>query len=81
MPLWSMKSKRDQALKMAVWDSVITVEDHLVDAGFGSWLRESLQDAPNLMVRMSVRALDAGVCGMVGSQSSLNAAGGLSTPT
>lgn len=81
MPLWSMKSKRYQALEMDSWDSVITVEDHLADAGFGSWLSESLQDAPHLMVRLSVRALDAGVSGMVGSQSTLNAAGGLSAPT
>jgi transketolase len=81
MPLWSMKSKREQAFEMAPWDSVMTVEDHLADAGFGSWLRESLQDAPHLMVRLSVRALDAGVSGMVGSQGTLNTAGGLSAPT
>lgn len=80
MPLWSMKSKPGQASEVAAWDTVVTIEDHLVDAGFGSWLRESLEGAPHLMNRVSVRALNAGVSGMVGSQGTLNALGGLSAP-
>ena len=80
MPLWGMKTKRDQATFVAGWDSVVTIEDHLADAGFGSWLRESLEGSLHLMRTVSVRALNADVSGMVGSQSTLNALGGLSAP-
>lgn len=80
MPLWSMKAKRDQATFVAAWDSVVTIEDHLADAGFGSWLRESLEGSSHLMGTVSVRALNADVSGMVGSQGALNALGGLSAP-
>lgn len=77
LPLWSMAAKDLQADQMAKWESVVTVEDHLADCGFGSWLRESLEDAPHLMPRISTRALNSRVCGMVGTQSVLNEAGGL----
>jgi transketolase len=77
MPLWGMKVKPLQTDQVALWESIVTVEDHLADCGFGSWLRESLEAAPQLMPRISVRALNSGICGMVGKQSVLNAAGGL----
>lgn len=77
LPLWGMAVKHLQTDQVTSWESVITVEDHLADCGFGSWLRESLESAPQLMPRVSVRALNSKVCGMVGKQSVLNAAGGL----
>lgn len=78
MPLWSMMTKPEQAEIVAGWTSIVTVEDHLADAGFGSWLRESLEEKPQYMSRVSVRALNPNVCGMVGAQGTLNALGGLS---
>lgn len=80
MPLWSMASKAAQAEQLARWDGVTTLEDHLADAGFGSWLRESLESAPHLMPRVSVKALDPKVCGLVGTQATLNRLGGLAVP-
>lgn len=77
MPLWSMASKPAQAKQVAEREAVITVEDHLADGGFGSWLRESLEGSRHLMSRVSVRALDSRVCGMVGKQTTLNEAGGI----
>lgn len=77
LPLWSMAAKRCQLEQVARWEKLVTVEDHLADGGFGSWLRESLEAAPDVMSRVSVRALDAVVCGMVGGQETLNEAGGL----
>ena len=53
------------------------MEDHLADCGFGSWMAESLMGQGSLAARLQVRALDPKVCGMVGSQAALNAAGGL----
>lgn len=78
MPLWGMECKAGQAAQVAAWDEVVTVEDHLLDGGFGSWLREavSLED-PALGARVRCMALDAKVCGLVGSQRNLMAAGGL----
>jgi transketolase len=81
MPLWSMSSKALQAEQMSAWKSVVTIEDHLADGGFGSWLRESLEGAPKLMSRVSVRALNSKVCGLVGTQNTLNELGGLTLST
>jgi transketolase len=75
MPLWSMASKPSQVKQVSEWARVVTVEDHLADGGFGSWLRESLESAPQMMSRITVRALNSKVCGMVGKQATLNAAG------
>lgn len=77
MPLWGMDSKACQPAQVANWQEIITVEDHLNDAGFGSWLMESLDAEPALRMRLSRKALDARVCGMVGSQAALNRLGGL----
>lgn len=77
IPLWGMAAKIQQAEQVEIWDSIVTVEDHLVDCGFGSWMRESVGNSPVLITRISVRSLHSRVCGMVGKQSVLNEAGGL----
>jgi transketolase len=77
MPLWGMAVKHRQAEQVSFWKSVVTIEDHLADCGFGSWLRESLENHPDFMRKVLVKALDAKICGMVGSQNSLNKLGGL----
>ena len=78
MPLWSMKSKDLQAQQVEDFASVLTVEDHLMDGGFGSWLMEANALYPHLLVRIKIKALDSRICGMVGEQSLLNREGGLS---
>ena len=77
MPLWSMKTKPMQALQLDEFSAVLTVEDHLIDGGFGSWLMESVCIRQELLPRIKIKALDSKVCGMVGKQSTLNAEGGL----
>jgi transketolase len=77
MPLWSMATKPLQAEQLAGWKSVVTIEDHLADCGFGSWLRESLENNGQFMSRVSVKALNSKVCGMVGTQHMLNKLGGI----
>ncbi|MCD2476196.1 hypothetical protein LRN56_15490, partial [Staphylococcus aureus] len=72
-----MAAKPLQAAQVDAWQQVITVEDHLEDAGFGAWLLESLDRVPTLRSRLVRKALDARVCGMVGSQATLNRLGGL----
>jgi transketolase len=77
MPLWSMKTKGAQAQQVEAFESIITVEDHLMDGGFGSWLLESTSIRPELLARIKIKSLDAKVCGMVAKQSTMNAQGGL----
>lgn len=76
LPLWGMACKANQEKQIADWSEVVTVEDHLVDAGFGSWMFESVFGT-KFTNRLKVRGLDSKICGMVGKQSTLNALGGL----
>ncbi len=77
MPLWSMTDKEAQAGQVEDYATVVTVEDHLMDAGFGSWLLEATSIDPNMSTRIKIKALDSNVCGMVGKQTTLNHEGGL----
>ncbi len=77
MPLWSMENKAAQVAALHKLDEVLTLEDHLQDGGFGSWLLEAraLDQAIKCIVRPV--ALNSEVCGTVGSQATLNSLGGL----
>lgn len=77
LPLWGMGSKISQAAQVSQHARVTTFEDHLRDAGFGSWLMEAVAETPELLVRLRAEALHPRVCGTVGSQVTLNAWGGL----
>ncbi len=82
MPLWSMASKAEQAQTLARFSDVRTLEDHLLDGGFGSWLLEAqahghVDAAHAPTTRLRPLALDPRVCGTVGSQATLNRLGGL----
>ena len=77
MPLWSMQAKPKQIDRISMVNSVMTIEDHLLDGGFGSWLMESVMLDPSQLVKIRVKALDASVCGKVGTQGLLNRLGGI----
>ena len=77
LPLWGLSAKALQAEQLRVFDEVISVEDHLLDGGFGSWLLEAALADRSLLGRVYPIALSAQVCGAVGSQTMLNALGGL----
>lgn len=78
LPLWSMATKSLQMNQVRNFDRITTLEDHLTDGGFGSWLMESLPRGENLRDRLEMKALDPQVCGMVGTQKYLNSVAGLS---
>ena len=67
-------------LGVAAHRHVVTLEDHLTDGGFGSWMLEALTSTPELLPRVSPIALDPAVCATVGSQAWLNRLGGLTPP-
>ncbi len=77
LPLWSMACKPSQTAQVARHSRVTTLEDHLRDGGFGSWLMEAVCDTPGMVERLSAEALNPRVCGTVGSQAMLNKWGGL----
>lgn len=78
MPLWSMAEKPAQTNTLKAYSEVITLEDHLQDGGFGSWLLEARANDPTITCILRTLALSPDVCGSVGSQSMLNRLGGLS---
>lgn len=81
LPLWSMSAKRDQAGMLTRMREVVTLEDHLQDGGFGSWLLEARalleSESTDNLPRIRQLALTPDVCGTVGSQAMLNTLGGL----
>lgn len=68
LPLWGMKCKPSQARQLKMFEQVTTIEDHLYDAGFGSWLMEAVAGDSKLLGRLRGMALNSKVCGMVGSE-------------
>ena len=77
LPLWGMSSKFGQGESAKNYDCLVTIEDHLRDGGFGSWMREALADQPKFQGRIQTLGLDPKVCGYVGNQELLNSFGGL----
>ena len=62
IPLWSMEHKLQQSENLSNFDDIITIEDHLHDGGFGSWLMEAKSMDEKLNCRLKIQALNADVC-------------------
>jgi transketolase len=77
LPLWSMATKREQFKSLLGREEIVTVEDHLQDGGFGSWLLESNVYNIDTKCKIKTLSLDEAVCGAVGNQQILNEFGGL----
>lgn len=77
VPLWSMESKSAMTTQLSSFARVSTIEDHLYDGGFGSWILELLAKNNLMQCEVELIALDPIVCGSVGSQSTLNSLGGI----
>lgn len=76
LPLWGMAAKSAQPDQIGGRAEITTLEDHLYDAGFGSWLVESVAGT-QAAARIKPIALDPAICDQVASQAALNRAGGL----
>jgi transketolase len=78
LPLWGMGTKIMQAQQIPHnCNALYTVEDHLIDGGFTSWMLESLIEHPNLISKIRSRSLRPEVCAAVASQNELHCLGGL----
>lgn len=71
LPLWGSKWKQIQSEQIENFDEVISLEDHLADGGFSSFLLESLSMRQDQKHRLIIKSLDRKVCGMVGGQKEL----------
>ena len=79
LPIWGLSTKKKQIQQVLSTEGIlITVEDHLFDAGFGSWMKESLEGNIEAESRLRHIALTSEVFGLVGSQEALNKKGGIS---
>ena len=68
LPLWGMKQKLGQSKKIKKWKEIITLEDHFLDGGFGSWLKESCE---NVKTKILNEAISTKVIGKTGNESYL----------
>jgi transketolase len=74
-PIWGAKFKELQQTQIDMFEEIITVEDHLLDCGFGSWIRESITNSESQM-KITNRALSQNIIGKVGSEDYLLKQGG-----
>ena len=53
MPIWGMKAKNIAKNMIKKFDEIITIEDHFHDGGFGSWLKECIN---NTNIRTQIKS-------------------------
>ncbi|MFB9281306.1 transketolase family protein [Microbacterium laevaniformans] len=76
MPVWGAAFRGRALDALAPFSRIVTVEDHLLDGGFGSWILESLS-AEDRAVSVRIKALDPVVAEAVGKEDHLRLVGGL----
>ena len=67
MPIWGMKTKNKVKNIIKRFDEIITIEDHFQDGGFGSWLKECINNT-NIRTIIKSKYIDNNVINEVGSK-------------
>ena len=67
MPIWGMKAKNKVKNIIKKFDEIITIEDHFYDGGFGSWLKECINDT-NIKTKIVSKYIRPEVINEVGSR-------------
>ena len=70
LPLWGMKVKNKIRKQINSFSEIITIEDHLEDGGFGSWVKESINDT-KIKTKIISKYISNKVIYKVGSKSYL----------
>jgi transketolase len=70
MPIWGMKAKGIAKNMIKKFDEIITIEDHFHDGGFGSWLKECINDT-NIKAQIKSKYINNNVINEVGSNEHL----------
>lgn len=76
LPMWGQNYKKTQAKMFKKFKHIITIEDHLLDAGFGSWIREAAGN--NFNLKIDNLGFNNKYISKVGNQEYLNKKSGLS---
>ena len=71
VPIWSEKDRNDISRQLSSYSEIVSIEEHLLAGGFGSFLLECGLPCKPI-------CLDSEVCGAVGTQSFLRENFGLS---
>jgi len=70
LPLWGQSTRETQEKWLSQYNHVITVEDHLLDGGFGSWMMENVAML-GISTRIYPVALDYSSVGKVAKEEAL----------
>jgi transketolase len=70
LPLWGQSIRDSQEEWLTQYDHVVTVEDHLLDGGFGSWMMENVA-VLGLCTKIHPVALDSSTVGKVAKEETL----------
>lgn len=76
LPIWGARFREAFVDATTQYTHIVTVEDHLIDGGFGSWVAECFSgrdDAP----KITIKALHPRVAEVVGKEDYLREVGGL----
>ena len=67
LPMWGMKYKVLQSKYLSRLKHLITIEDHIEDGGFSSWIKESAKEKIN-KIKITSKYFDSKIVGKVGSE-------------
>lgn len=68
IPIWGQNYKKNVFKNIKKFKNIITVEDHLADGGFGSWLNECGFNKPNIKYKIKSIFINKSVIGKVGNK-------------
>lgn len=75
LPLWGHKFKNTQNKMLKKFINIVTLEDHLLDAGFGSWIKECINS--DLKIKINSIGYSSKFINVVGDQKYLSKKSGL----
>jgi len=78
IPLWNSQNRRNILGTLLQYTSITTIEDHLLDGGFASWLLETLSKESDFnKISLSAMCIGADVIGRTASQKKLHEISGI----
>lgn len=78
IPIWGPEQREQIADFIEGKETIVTLEDHLVDGGFGSWILETTNFSSNEhSPKIQIKGLRSAVSELVGDQQTLRWLGGL----
>ena len=73
VPCWGMKYKNLIAKYLEKFNQITTIEDHLKDGGFGSWILECINESKNNQ-KVIIKGFEKNIIGLVGDENYMHKA-------